>query len=310
MTKKLKTHVLFVIDRSSSMDKTKKQAVDGFNEQINKMKRRNAEDQDLRVSLITFNEDVFEHLWDEPVSALQKANYKDFKPDGMTAFLDALGYGIHKLQETTEPDEDTAYLVVAISDGGENSSRHYVNGSLKEMIEGCQRTGQWTFTYMGCNASVLEDVARRTSIPVSNMAAWSNAEGAAATRGMTQVGDKMADYFYKRKAKAKVDLNFYSQSADKAADYMEVEEKEIAFSPEPVKEDKPKEAPKPYVFGEIKDNLPKYEYEPLKGKGIFEAGCSVKFVGPDVYDQSTVDHSVRAKGGYMSTSDMSSFGKK
>jgi uncharacterized protein YegL len=189
------THVCMVLDQSGSMCTTKVQAVQGYNEQIQQMKL-NAKDQNILGSLVTFNGEVFEHLWCEEATNLAEATVEDYVTEGSTAMRDAIGYTVEKLLKTTDSkDDDVAYLVVIISDGEENASRHYSVESLKELIQSVQKTGKWTFTYMGCDDEYIKKVAKETAIPLANMAKWSNASPELATRGMVH-NRKCLDAFY------------------------------------------------------------------------------------------------------------------
>lgn len=229
MSKKTKTYVAIVLDRSGSMHTISEEAVAGYNEHIRKFKE-NTEEQDVKVSLVTFNSDVFEHYWLENVENVETANQADYNPDGLTAMLDAMGYTIDKLEESTNPnDEDNAYLVITISDGRENASKHVSRSHLASRISALQKTGRWTFTYMGCSASDLEEVARSTGIPLANCAMWSNATKGTANAAYGASASAADKYLKHRVRAAKAggvargihtsSLNFYSDDAAKCADF-------------------------------------------------------------------------------------------
>ena len=187
---KPKTYVTMILDQSGSMCGTKAQAVQGYNEQVQQMKL-NSKEQDIFCSLITFNGNVFEHLWCEPAEKLTEAAADDYNTSGTTAMRDAVGYAIEKLQRTTDSKEDVAYLVVIISDGEENASRHYSVEALRELKDSVDKTGKWTFTYMGCNDKYLKKVAQEMNIPISNVAKWSNATPELAGHGQHMNAVKM-----------------------------------------------------------------------------------------------------------------------
>ncbi len=214
---KPKTYVTLILDQSGSMFGTKAEAVQGYNEQVQQMKI-NSKEQDIFCSLITFNGDVFEHQWCVPADELNEASAEDYLTEGSTAMHDAIGYAISKLKKTTEADENTAYLMVIVSDGAENASKHYknrINGLIKE----CQDTGKWTFTYMGCDKKEIEKVAAETNIPIANMALWSNASSEMATRGM-QRNRKCLDGYYKCRTEGLVaSSNVYSADSACLADF-------------------------------------------------------------------------------------------
>lgn len=216
---KPKTYVSIILDKSGSMESTKAQTIQGYNEQVQQMKL-NSKEQDIFCSLITFSGDVFEHLWSEPAEKLTEITDADYAPEGSTAMRDAIGYTVKKLMETTDTkDPNVAYLVVIISDGEENSSKHYSVGSLKELIESMQKTGKWTFTYMGCSGDYLKKVAEQTSIPIANMAVFSNATPAKAKFAYKRSNAKLSDYYGIRAKGAVACANVFSTDSNNFADF-------------------------------------------------------------------------------------------
>jgi len=196
---KAKTHVAIVLDKSGSMESTKASTIKGFNEQVQQLKENAKSGQDILVSLVTFNGEVFEHAWDVPAEQMQEITENDYKPNGSTAMRDAVGYTVKKLLSSTDQNEEnTAYLVIVISDGETNSDVHFKPAALKEMIEGCQNSKKWTFTYMGCSKSYLEEIARQTSVPISNMSVWDNTTQVATLSCMRAAATRSASYFAER----------------------------------------------------------------------------------------------------------------
>jgi uncharacterized protein YegL len=217
MTKQ-KTYTTIILDRSGSMLSTRMQAVQSYNEQVQQMKQ-NAKDQDIYCSLITFNGEVFEHLWCEPADKLQESSAENYLPDGATAMRDAIGYAIDKLQATTTADENTAYNVMIISDGEENSSKKYSIAALNETIKALQATGRWTFSYMGCSESYLEEISKQTSVPISNMAVWGNSTIAKARHCLRASNFKMGNYYAERSKGIVQTCGLYSNDVEKCADF-------------------------------------------------------------------------------------------
>lgn len=242
--KKPVTHVAFVIDRSGSMCVTAKDAVDGFNSQLEEVKQ-NAQHQDIRCSLITFNDDVYEHLWEAPAEELKAATYESFVPSGWTAMYDAMGYTIDKLMRTTDPNEEGAtYLVFVISDGKENFSKHFKGSQVASLVKEAESTGQWTISYMGCSVEDLQDVAQQTGIKLDNMAAWENKTGQGTRRAMARsrerlnkyLGGKMSLYNSAEYQESKdaavfkqISTNFQSDTTDAAANYVTPETNEAVL---------------------------------------------------------------------------------
>lgn len=209
---KPKTYVTLILDQSGSMCTTKEEAVKGYNEQVQQMKI-NSKDQDIFCSLITFNGDVFEHLWCEPAEKLTEATAEDYRTEGSTAMRDAVGYAIQKLQRTIGSEGDVAHLVIIVSDGDENTSRHFSVEALRELKESVDKTGKWTFTYMGCDEKYLKRVAAEMNIPISNVARWSNDTAELAGRGMHHNALKMKGYYRARAGGQTANKNVYSDVA-------------------------------------------------------------------------------------------------
>jgi len=179
------THVVLVLDRSGSMHNIREQAVNNYNDQIRGFKKISEEvkDGELKVSLISFNSDVYEHLWAVPANEVKECAQGDYIADGWTAMLDAMGYGIEKLMQTTDCENpDNVYMMIVISDGEENSSKHYNNGKLFEMIDSKQRSGRWTFTFMGCSEQNIRQTVVDLGIPIANCAVWDSASKSTASR--------------------------------------------------------------------------------------------------------------------------------
>lgn len=222
MSDKKRQIVAIILDKSGSMDGTREQTVGGYNEHIQQIKSDADENLEILTCLVTFNGQVFEHLWLTEPDTLEEAKVENYVPTGSTAMRDAMGYTIGKLLDTCDKfsDDDTSYLVVMISDGEENSSSHFTVPALREIVEAQQDKDNWTFTYMGCGKKYLQKVADETAIPISNMAAWSNQTARATAGGMSASSMKMGNYFDARKMGAKgMSACYHASSADCCADY-------------------------------------------------------------------------------------------
>jgi hypothetical protein len=155
------------------------ETVIGYNEHVQQFKQ-DAKNQDLEVCLLTFNGNVFEHEWNVPAEKLNEATVESYQPGGSTALRDAVGYVIDK--HLANDDPEYAHLVIIISDGRENASRQYSPEMISELFEGCEKSGRWTFTFMGCDQAHLLGTGMK--INESNVARWNNKDKRSARRGM------------------------------------------------------------------------------------------------------------------------------
>jgi len=219
-----KTHVAIVLDRSYSMGDRMEEAISGYNEQIKILKTKKETGEDIDVSLVTFDGEVYEHMWKESPSKLIEASPSDYKLGAWTAMRDAVGFTVKKLLDTTNPDdENVAYLVIVISDGETNKDKIFgdKNGvaALREMIQGVQRTNKWTFTYMGCSENYMEKIAKETAIPLANMASWSNVTKSAAANGMKNLSARTSKYFNTRSEGFSAVADYMSDDINKVASF-------------------------------------------------------------------------------------------
>lgn len=198
---KLKTYAAIILDQSSSMFPTKSQTIMGYNELVQQMKL-NSKDQDIFVSLITFNGNVFEHIWCESAEKVEEANESDYNCNGATALFDAIGYTIQKMKDTTDiEDENNAYLIQIITDGENNASTKYTQEMIHDFIEPL-KSKRWTFTFVGCSEQYIKELAKKTAIPVSNCAVWDNRSAASTTKAANNVACSTRNFLRSRVANA------------------------------------------------------------------------------------------------------------
>jgi len=171
MTNK-RTYYHLLLDRSGSMNSCIEQTVDGVNQQIRRIKEvaEKFPEQQLITSLTLFNH-LITPVWTRLSSCqLREITFSDYKPDGLTALLDAIGTTIADLQSSVshelESDEATI-IVVIITDGYENASKIYSHDQISSIIGDLEHTGKWTFSYIGATLDAVE-IAVSLNIKVNN----------------------------------------------------------------------------------------------------------------------------------------------
>jgi len=223
MSEKKKTVVLIVLDRSGSMHDVREQALNGYNDQI-RAAIENAKDQDIKVCLVSFGTEVFEHYWLQDASESQIATQGDYICDGWTALYDAWGYGIEKLQETTnQNDPDIAYMVYVITDGAENKSTHFKGPDLFSKIATLQNTGKWTFAPMCSSMAQMQEIAAATNIPASNFAVCQMARPSQAKAAYGTSGQRSRKFYAARASGQSAVANFYNDSLEACADFSDAD---------------------------------------------------------------------------------------
>lgn len=165
--------IVFILDRSGSMDGMRREAIDGYNGFLRDQKQVPGE---ADIQLVLFNEVRIPH----PAQNLTEArelNENLYTPYGMTALYDAVGFTIEEvgkaLKETAEKARPSKVIFAILTDGQENSSKTYRGEEgrqrLAEMIKHQQEVYGWEFSFLGANMDAPA-MAVSLNIPVMNAA--------------------------------------------------------------------------------------------------------------------------------------------
>ena len=148
--------VVFVLDRSGSMENVTEDTIGGFNSMIRKQKE---EAVNALVTTVLFD-DKINILHDRVnITDIPSLTNKDYYARGATALLDAVGStithisNIHKYARETDIPSKTLFVIT--TDGYENASNKYTLTKVKSMIEEQQSNG-WEFLFLGANIDAIE----------------------------------------------------------------------------------------------------------------------------------------------------------
>ncbi len=151
-----KTYYQFILDNSSSMAACWLQTLSAYNEHLDEIKQivRKYPEQEVVVSLCTFNNTVKHPRVDQPINQFNYLRSRDIDPEGMTALLDAIGTSVDRIQEAhgAEIDANRASVVcIILTDGEENTSRYYDFPTIARRIDDLEATEKWSFTFIGAD---------------------------------------------------------------------------------------------------------------------------------------------------------------
>lgn len=154
------TYYLLIVDSSSSMSHLTQSTINGVNEQIDTIKKLQKEykDQKYFMTFIHFNNEITVEYSNRPADRIERISEANYKCNGMTALLDALGTGIKNTDSFVKEKVNTgeaSVVCVVITDGEENSSTEYNGARIKSMIKELEGTERWTFTFVGANIDVI-----------------------------------------------------------------------------------------------------------------------------------------------------------
>ncbi len=167
------TELVFILDRSGSMNGLERDTIGGFNGMIAKQK---TEKQNVNVTTVLFDDQV-EIIHDRfPIEIVQPLTEKEYYVRGCTALLDAVGETIEKIDNVqkylpeTHRAEKTIFIIT--TDGLENSSEHYSYKKIRRMINAKKECG-WEFLFLGANIDAGKEaekigISRNRSVTYEN----------------------------------------------------------------------------------------------------------------------------------------------
>ena len=207
LKKTLKNHIAVILDQSSSMGSIRDQAIGLFNEQIDTI-RKEASDMENKVTLVTFASQVNDPTYDSvDLDNVPNLDHNNYSPNGMTALHDAIGATVERLSNKDTNKED-AFLVIIITGGMENMSKDFDGAKIKELIQTKEKSGNWTFTFLGANQDISL-TQKSLGLSVQNVASF-NATQQGTIRGAGITSDGLKDYMSARRVGAKQVTNFYA----------------------------------------------------------------------------------------------------
>jgi len=155
------TEIVYILDRSGSMNGLEADTIGGFNSMITKQKKAGGE---ALVSTILFD-DRCEVLYDRiDISDVPEMTGEQYYVRGCTALLDAVGgavdhiRNIHKYAREEDRPEKTIFIIT--TDGMENASCDYSYDRIRRMIGRQQETVGWEFIFIGANIDSFAEAAR------------------------------------------------------------------------------------------------------------------------------------------------------
>ena len=159
--KKNLTELVFILDKSGSMSGLEGDTIGGYNSMLERQRKVDGE---CVITTVLFD-NRYELLHDRiDIRAVAPITKKEYSVGGSTALLDAIGKTIHKIrtaQKNTAKDyQAEKVMFVIITDGEENSSRHYSSTQVKEMIQRQKELYDWEFIFLGANIDAVETAGK------------------------------------------------------------------------------------------------------------------------------------------------------
>lgn len=187
------TEIVFILDRSGSMNGLEEDTIGGYNSFLEKQKNVEGE---ACISTVLFDNEMIVLHDRENIKDVKLLTSEDYEPRGLTALLDAVGGAIkhignvHKYARKEDVPEKTIFVI--ITDGMENASRRYTYNKVQELIKRQQKKYGWEFVFLGANIDAPRE-ARRFGISESRSVTYKN-DGQGVAKNYAVI-DKMVGSF-------------------------------------------------------------------------------------------------------------------
>lgn len=158
--KKNLTEMVFILDKSGSMQGLESDTIGGFNSMIDRQKRQDGE---ALVSTVLFsdNSKVIHDRVD--IRRIEPLTDRQYYVEGCTALIDAIGGAIHHIgnvhKYAREEDVPEHTIFVITTDGMENASHKYSSDQVKAMVKRQKEKYGWEFLFLGANIDAVETAA-------------------------------------------------------------------------------------------------------------------------------------------------------
>lgn len=226
----LVNHVVMILDKSGSMARFGDEPRQNFNQQLRTLREEKG-DQKTLLTYIEFGSTVDMPIYNRDIDIIDELDlYQASQPS--TRLNDAIARGITAIRENVEKKNHTA-LVIIITDGHENDSKEFGGPEgteqVRKMIKDMEKTGDWTFTFMGTDNINVESMTGTLGFAAGNIAKYDADVGMSRTAdfGETQtrsfsVADKMSggisEYYNARRQGQTSVKNLYSDGGNDNAE--------------------------------------------------------------------------------------------
>jgi len=163
MKKGLK-EVIFILDRSGSMQGLETDTIGGYNSMLDEHK---VGDGEVLLSLVLFD-DRFQVIHNrQDIKSVSPLTKREYFVRGSTALYDAIGRSIQKINQVQnrlpEGERSEKIIFVIITDGYENASREYNRAEIQRLITRHKQLFGWEFLFLGANIDA-DEVAEHLGI--------------------------------------------------------------------------------------------------------------------------------------------------
>lgn len=179
------TEIVFILDKSGSMQSIKSDAVGGFNQFLTEQKE--VQD-DTTMSLVLFDSSYTKLYENVSLADVKVLEENEYRPSAMTALYDAIGYTIESVSQRKKEGDNV--LCAILTDGEENRSQKYTKEAIFKMIEDCKNNG-WEFIFLAANQDAMKAAGAINISTANSMNFSATADGMSNTYNVLSKSTKM-----------------------------------------------------------------------------------------------------------------------
>ena len=157
---KERTEIVVLMDASGSMHSIREDAVGGFNAFVEDQKKESGE---ANLTVTFFDSNRYAKWQDGIHLQACPALGEEYQPGASTPLLDATGRTIEelgvRLSGLDDAERPGKVMVIILTDGHENSSRHFTKEQVKGLIRQQEDAYKWEFVYLGANVDAFAEGA-------------------------------------------------------------------------------------------------------------------------------------------------------
>ncbi len=184
MTKKKSLDVVFLLDRSGSMQGSEKDTIGGYNSYLDKQRHNKY---NTKITTVLFDNE-YELLTNrQDIKDVHNLTAKEYYVRGCTALYDAIGKTINTIAKEVK---DNKVLFIITTDGLENASCEYTKDKIKKLIA---KHSNWEFLYIGANIDSYAE-GETIGIKSSNIANYEKSKKG--TRNLYKAIEYVSDTLY------------------------------------------------------------------------------------------------------------------
>ena len=151
----------FILDSSGSMSADQLNTVNLFNRQVATVRDLaiTYPEQNFLTGLTIFNENVNHLFRESPVQKLIELSHDKYRPEGYTAFYDAIGETVSGIKNRFGSEinrGEMSVVVIVLTDGHENASKRFDQRMIASIITELQVADNWTFTILGADFDITQ----------------------------------------------------------------------------------------------------------------------------------------------------------